>query len=119
MAGVILLLNLVGWACCSWWLRHNFHSDPPVCSVSVSGVTAFMLACATHSMRDHIAAIDNTTRKLMEDGSARCLSASGSRLAILSVVFGPAPAQRGRGRWLARLRMRLDAQTTFGLGNAR
>ena len=46
------------------------------------GVTAYTLGVRHAFDADHIAAIDNTTRKLVAEGRPRCPPASGSRLVI-------------------------------------
>jgi high-affinity nickel-transport protein len=72
MAGVIAGLHILGW---------------------------FTLAAYTLGLRpafdaDHIAAIDNTTRKLMHDGQRPLSTGFFFSLGHSSVVFGPAPAPR-------------------------
>ena len=77
-------------ASCSAWSRpQHYHlgGDHPVFTVGV-GVLAYTFGLRHAFDADHIAAVDNTTRKLMADNAAhrqraasRCRSASGSRSA--------------------------------------
>jgi high-affinity nickel-transport protein len=69
MAGFILLLNVVGWVVLAGFVapRHYALGTSGVFGVGL-GVTAFTLGMRHAFDADHIAAIDNTTRKLMADG---------------------------------------------------
>ena len=89
MAGVILLLNLVGWGLLFLVVApQNFSlGSTGVLGVGI-GVTAFMLGMRHAFDADHIAAIDNTTRKLMEDGQRPVSVGFWFSLGHSSVVFG-------------------------------
>ncbi|WP_103355269.1 HoxN/HupN/NixA family nickel/cobalt transporter [Amycolatopsis sp. CA-128772] len=69
MAGFILLLNVVGWVVLAAFVapRHYALGTSGVFGIGL-GVTAFTLGMRHAFDADHIAAIDNTTRKLMADG---------------------------------------------------
>ncbi|MFF1609557.1 HoxN/HupN/NixA family nickel/cobalt transporter [Amycolatopsis sp. NPDC058278] len=69
MAGFILLLNVVGWGVLTAFVapHHYALGTSGVFGIGL-GVTAFTLGMRHAFDADHIAAIDNTTRKLMSDG---------------------------------------------------
>ncbi|WP_326951320.1 HoxN/HupN/NixA family nickel/cobalt transporter [Amycolatopsis sp. NBC_01307] len=69
MAAVILALNLVGWGVLGLVVapRHYALGTSGVFGLGL-GVTAFTLGMRHAFDADHIAAIDNTTRKLIADG---------------------------------------------------
>ncbi|MFI5584618.1 HoxN/HupN/NixA family nickel/cobalt transporter [Amycolatopsis sp. NPDC051758] len=69
MAGFILLLNVVGWVVLAAFVapQHYALGTSGVFGIGL-GVTAFTLGMRHAFDADHIAAIDNTTRKLMADG---------------------------------------------------
>lgn len=69
MAGFILLLNVVGWVVLAAFVapHHYALGTTGVFGIGL-GVTAFTLGMRHAFDADHIAAIDNTTRKLMADG---------------------------------------------------
>ncbi|MEQ0559031.1 HoxN/HupN/NixA family nickel/cobalt transporter [Amycolatopsis sp. NEAU-NG30] len=69
MAGFVLLLNVVGWVVLAAFVapRHYALGSSGVFGIGL-GVTAFTLGMRHAFDADHIAAIDNTTRKLMADG---------------------------------------------------
>ena len=58
------------------------------------GITAYTLGMRHAFDVDHIAAIDNTTRKLMDESRDRCRSGSGSRLGHSTIVFAMCVAAR-------------------------
>ena len=89
MAAVILLLNVLGWGILFLVVA------PQNLSLGSSGVlgvgirvTAFMLGMRHAFDADHIAAIDNTTRKLMADGQQPVSVGFWFSLGHSSVVFG-------------------------------
>jgi high-affinity nickel-transport protein len=89
MAGFIVLLHVVGWGVLALIVApHNYH----VTSTSVFGiglgVTAYTLGMRHAFDADHIAAIDNTTRKLMADGKRPVSVGFWFSLGHSSVVFG-------------------------------
>ncbi|WP_086055606.1 HoxN/HupN/NixA family nickel/cobalt transporter [Protofrankia coriariae] len=70
MAGVIIGLHVIGWFALIAIVapRHyHFGADGQVFGIGL-GVTAYTLGLRHAFDADHIAAIDNTTRKLMTDG---------------------------------------------------
>src|SRR3954469_25809686 len=69
MAAFVVLLHLVGWGVLALVVapRHYLLGSAGVFGVGL-GVTAYTLGMRHAVDADHIAAIDNTTRKLMADG---------------------------------------------------
>jgi high-affinity nickel-transport protein len=69
MTFVVLALTVVGWGLLAFVVApHHYHiSSSQVFGVGL-GVTAYTLGMRHAFDADHIAAIDNTTRKLMADG---------------------------------------------------
>lgn len=89
MSGVVLLLHVVGWGALILVAapHHYALSGSQVFGVGI-GVTAYTLGLRHAFDADHIAAIDNTTRKLMT-GDQRPLSVGfWFSLGHSSVVFG-------------------------------
>src|SRR5436309_10499156 len=73
MAGVIVLLHLAGFGVLfGLVIPHHFHlgGDHPVFNVGV-GILAYTFGLRHAFDADHIAAVDNTTRKLIADNTAR------------------------------------------------
>ncbi|GAA3557188.1 HoxN/HupN/NixA family nickel/cobalt transporter [Amycolatopsis ultiminotia] len=69
MTAVILLLNLVGWGVLALVVAPRHYDLGAAGGFGIGlGVTAFTLGMRHAFDADHIAAIDNTTRKLMSDG---------------------------------------------------
>src|SRR5690242_20892591 len=60
-AGVVVLLHVVGWGLFLYYSRHN----PALAGL---GSLAYTFGLRHAFDADHIAAIDNTTRKLLQDG---------------------------------------------------
>ena len=89
MASVIVGFNVVGWAVLFLVVAPQNLSlgASGVLGVGI-GVTAFMLGMRHAFDADHIAAIDNTTRKLMEDGQRPVSVGFWFALGHSSVVFG-------------------------------
>ncbi len=89
MAAVILLLNVLGWGILFLVVAPQNLSlgSSGVLGVGI-GVTAFMLGMRHAFDADHIAAIDNTTRKLMADGQQPVSVGFWFSLGHSSVVFG-------------------------------
>ncbi|MGO9385039.1 MAG: HoxN/HupN/NixA family nickel/cobalt transporter, partial [Mycobacterium sp.] len=68
MAMVIVALHLVGWITLVWLVQPaQFNMGGKAFGIGV-GLTAYTLGLRHAFDADHIAAIDNTTRKLMSDG---------------------------------------------------
>jgi high-affinity nickel-transport protein len=61
LAGVVALLHAVGWGMYFWYSRHT----PALAGL---GTLAYTFGLRHAFDADHIAAIDNTTRKLLQDG---------------------------------------------------
>src|ERR1700716_4258642 len=69
MAGSVLLLNIVGWGVLvAFVVPHRYNLGSSGVFGLGLGVTAFTLGMRHAFDADHIAAIDNTTRKLMAEG---------------------------------------------------
>src|SRR5664279_1706684 len=69
MAGFILLLHVVGLGILFWLVapkHYHLGGDHPVFNIGV-GVLAYTFGLRHAFDADHIAAVDNTTRKLMAD----------------------------------------------------
>lgn len=88
MAAAILALNLVGWGLLLLVVAPQDLTlgASGVLGVGI-GVTAFMLGMRHAFDADHIAAIDNTTRKLMEEGQRPVSVGFWFALGHSSVVF--------------------------------
>jgi nickel/cobalt transporter (NiCoT) family protein len=67
MALVVLLLNVVGWGLLSQAVSHHFHVSRTKLFGLGTGVLAYTLGMRHAFDADHIAAIDNTTRKLVNE----------------------------------------------------
>jgi high-affinity nickel-transport protein len=68
MAAVILGLNVIGWGLISAAVGHHYHISKTGLFGFGTGVLAYTLGMRHAFDADHIAAIDNTTRKLVNDG---------------------------------------------------
>lgn len=88
MAGFVLLLNVVGWSVLIWAVVPQAYpmGGAEVYGVGL-GVTAFLLGVRHAFDADHIAVIDNTTRKLVGDGKAGLGVGFWFSLGHSSVVF--------------------------------
>ena len=91
MAGFVLLLNLVGWGVLIYAVAPAAYplGGTEVYGVGL-GVTAFLLGVRHAFDADHIAEIDNTTRKLVGEGKAGLGVGFWFSLGHSSVVFGAA-----------------------------
>jgi high-affinity nickel-transport protein len=88
MFGVIAMLHLVGWiTLVAVVAPHHFSVGERVLGVGV-GLTAYTLGLRHAFDADHIAAIDNTTRKLMNDGQRPLGVGFFFSLGHSSIVFG-------------------------------
>src|SRR5207342_2558408 len=89
MAGFVLFLNVLGWGLLLALVAPNHYSigSSQVFGVGL-GVTAYTLGMRHAFDADHIAAIDNTTRKLMADGKRPVSVGFWFSLGHSSVVFG-------------------------------
>jgi high-affinity nickel-transport protein len=68
MALAIVSLNVVGWGLLAAAVGHHFHISKTGLFGFGTGVLAYTLGMRHAFDADHIAAIDNTTRKLVNDG---------------------------------------------------
>ena len=68
MAATVVLLNVVGWALLAKAVGHHFHISQTKLFGVGTGVLAYTLGVRHAFDADHIAAIDNTTRKLVGEG---------------------------------------------------
>ena len=89
MAGFIILLHVVGWGSLLFLIApQNYQvTSTQVFGVGL-GVTAYTLGMRHAFDADHIAAIDNTTRKLMADGKRPLSVGFWFSLGHSSIVFG-------------------------------
>ena len=88
MFAVITALHLVGWITLVGFVApHHFSLGDKVLGIGV-GLTAYTLGLRHAFDADHIAAIDNTTRKLMNDGQRPMGVGFFFSLGHSSVVFG-------------------------------
>src|SRR4051794_13641612 len=89
MAGFVLLLHVVGWGVLGGIVApHNYAVGPHQAFGLGLGVTAYTLGMRHAFDADHIAAIDNTTRKLMTEGKRPLSVGFWFSLGHSSVVFG-------------------------------
>ena len=89
--GAVLFLHVAGWGLFLYYARGN----PALAGL---GTLAYTFGLRHAFDADHIAAIDNTTRKLLQDGSARSASASSSRSATPASCSRSPPASRFAAR---------------------
>jgi len=89
MAITVIALTVVGWfTLIALIAPHNYHiSHTQVFGVGL-GLTAYTLGMRHAFDADHIAAIDNTTRKLMQDGKRPVSVGFWFSLGHSSIVFG-------------------------------
>ena len=88
MAGFVLLLHVLGWGVLIFAVApRDYHlGSTGVLGVGV-GLTAYMLGVRHAFDADHIASIDNTTRKLVGDGKPSVSTGFWFSLGHSSVVF--------------------------------
>jgi nickel/cobalt transporter (NiCoT) family protein len=89
MGGVVLLLHLFGWAVLVFGVapQHITLGSAGVFGVGL-GVTAYLLGVRHAFDADHIAVIDNTTRKLVGEGTRSLSAGFWFSLGHSTVVFG-------------------------------
>src|ERR1019366_4910069 len=68
MAGIVIGLNVLGWAMLAAATGHHYHLSKTDVFGLGTGVLAYTLGMRHAFDADHISAIDNTTRKLLSDG---------------------------------------------------
>ncbi|HKU11342.1 MAG TPA: HoxN/HupN/NixA family nickel/cobalt transporter [Sinomonas sp.] len=89
MGLVVVALHLVGWGVLAWVVAPQNLSVAPGQAFGVGlGATAYVLGMRHAFDADHIAAIDNTTRKLMHEGQRPLSVGFWFSLGHSSVVFG-------------------------------
>ncbi|AXI76978.1 Nickel transporter NicT [Peterkaempfera bronchialis] len=88
MGGFILLLHVAGWFTLLAIVAPQHHNVGGAVFGAGMGLTAYTLGMRHAFDADHIAAIDNTTRKLMADGQRPLSVGFWFSLGHSSVVFG-------------------------------
>ncbi len=78
MALTVIGLNVLGWGMLVLALRGHHHISKTEVFGFGTGVLAYTLGMRHAFDADHIAAIDNTTRKLIQDGERPSASATSS-----------------------------------------
>ena len=68
MGVTVIVLNVVGWGLLALALGHHYHVSRTQLFGVGTGALAYTLGMRHAFDADHIAAIDNTTRKLIQDG---------------------------------------------------
>src|SRR5690242_5956449 len=89
MASFVLLLNIIGWGVLVAFVApHDYRvGEAGVFGIGI-GVTAFLLGARHAFDADHIAIIDNTSRKLVGEGKPAMGTGFWFSLGHSSVVFG-------------------------------
>jgi high-affinity nickel-transport protein len=87
MAATIVGLNIVGWGLLAAAVGHHYHVSKTGLFGFGTGVLAYTLGMRHAFDADHIAAIDNTTRKLVNDGKRPLSVGFFFSLGHSSVVF--------------------------------
>ena len=88
MAATVLGLNIVGWGMLLLALHGHYHLNKTEFFGFGTGVLAYTLGMRHAFDADHIAAIDNTTRKLMADGKRPVSVGFWFSLGHSTIVFG-------------------------------
>jgi len=88
MAAVVIVLHVLGWGVLIGIVApHHYHVSPNQVFGVGLGLTAYTLGMRHAFDADHIAAIDNTTRKLMADGKRPVSVGFWFSLGHSSIVF--------------------------------
>jgi high-affinity nickel-transport protein len=87
MAGVVIGLNVAGWAMLAAAVAGHYHIGSNKIFGVGTGILAYTLGARHAFDADHIAAIDNTTRKLVQDGKRPLSVGFFFSLGHSSVVF--------------------------------
>src|ERR1700738_3788664 len=87
MGGFILLLHVFGWGIVASITSRHYSLGGTAFGVG-TGLTAYTLGARHAFDADHIAAIDNTTRKLMSEGKRPLSVGFWFSLGHSSIVFG-------------------------------
>ena len=88
MAAVVIGLNVAGWLMLLTATGHHYHLSKTGLFGIGTGVLAYTLGMRHAFDADHIAAIDNTTRKLMAEGKRPLSVGFFFSLGHSSIVFG-------------------------------
>ncbi|MEW2294261.1 HoxN/HupN/NixA family nickel/cobalt transporter [Streptomyces sp. NPDC006743] len=88
MAAFVLALHVIGWFTLAWIVAPEHYSIGTRSFGVGIGVTAYTLGMRHAFDADHIAAIDNTTRKLMNEGQRPLSVGFWFSLGHSSIVFG-------------------------------
>lgn len=88
MAAFVLALHVIGWFTLVWIVAPGHYSVGEKSFGIGMGVTAYTLGMRHAFDADHIAAIDNTTRKLMSEGKRPLSVGFWFSLGHSSIVFG-------------------------------
>jgi high-affinity nickel-transport protein len=100
MALSVVMLNVLGWGMLAFALRGHVHVSKAATFGLGTGVLAYTLGMRHAFDADHIAAIDNTTRKLVHDGKRPLGVGYFFSLGHSSVVFVLAVLLNFGFRWL-------------------
>jgi len=100
MATFVLLLHVVGWGALAAVVPQEYQVGGQLFGIGL-GVTAYTLGLRHAFDADHIAAIDNTTRKLMTEGQRPMSVGFWFSLGHSSVVFIMVALLAAGIRWLA------------------
>ena len=87
MAATVVALNLLGWGMLAAALHGHYHITKTEIFGVGTGILAYTLGMRHAFDADHIAAIDNTTRKLVGDGKRPLSVGFFFSLGHSSVVF--------------------------------
>src|ERR1022692_3005442 len=87
MAGIVVGLNVLGWAMLAAAVSGHYHINGTQIFGFGTGILAYTLGMRHAFDADHIAAIDNTTRKLVNDGKRPLSVGFFFSLGHSSVVF--------------------------------
>src|SRR6266699_73530 len=87
MAGVVIALNVAGWAMLAAAVAGHYHISANKIFGVGTGILAYTLGMRHAFDADHIAAIDNTTRKLVSEGKRPLSVGFFFSLGHSSVVF--------------------------------
>jgi high-affinity nickel-transport protein len=100
MAVTIVALNVVGWAMLVAAVRGHYHLTRTQVFGFGTGILAYTLGMRHAFDADHIAAIDNTTRKLIQDGKRPLSVGYFFSLGHSTIVFALAVVLNFGIRWL-------------------
>jgi nickel/cobalt transporter (NiCoT) family protein len=87
MGGFIAALHILGWAILLFAVPHHYRTGAGAFGIG-TGITAYTLGMRHAFDADHIAAIDNTTRKMMSEGKRPLSVGLWFSLGHSTVVFG-------------------------------